>query len=133
MEQVAFRLKPGDLLKEVIERVVQEKQIAAGCLLSLVGSLDVAVLRMADATSNSQPVKQWQESMEIVSATGTVSTEGCHIHVSIADKKGIVYGGHLSDGCVVNTTVEVVLLIFNNVRFKRMFDQATGFNELVVE
>ncbi len=133
MEQVTFRLKSGDLLKETIERVVQENYIEAGGMLSMVGSLDVAVLRMADATSDSRPVKQWRESMEIVSATGTVSIEGCHVHVSISDKNGIVYGGHLSDGCVVKTTVEVIILVFHNSKFKRIFDQGTGFKELVVE
>lgn len=132
MRHISFRLKPGELLKESIERVVAENGILAGCVLSLVGSLDVTVLRMADATAGSQPVKKWHEPMEIVSGTGTVSTNGCHIHVSVADKNGVVHGGHLKDGCVVKFTVEASLLIFEDTQFIREFDAETGFSELRV-
>ncbi len=133
MKQITFRLKPGELLKERIEQVAVESNILAGCLLSIVGGLDVTFLRMADAVPDKQEVREWREPMEIVSGTGTISNEGCHIHVSVSDTQGRVFGGHLKDGCVVKFTAEITLLVFDDVKFTRVFDEATGFKELVVE
>lgn len=132
MRQITYRLKPGELLKESIEALVQNENIMAGCLVSLVGSLSHAVLRMAGATADHSPVKEWSEPVEIVSATGTISVHGCHVHIGISDKNGMVFGGHLKNGCVVATTVEIILLIFTDVEYKRLPDPDTGFDELAV-
>ena len=96
MHHISFRLKPGELLKERIEQIAVERGVEGGVLLSIVGGLDKAVLRMADATVESQIVKEWREPLEIVSGTGTVSRAGCHIHVSLSDREGHVIGGPLS-------------------------------------
>ncbi len=133
MRQISFRLKPGKLLKEEIENYAVTHNILAGCLLSIVGGLDKTVLRMADATPESQIIKTWEEPVEIVSGTGTISNEGCHLHISVSDSHGNVFGGHLKDGCVVKFTAEVVLLVFEDVVYKRLPDSATGFGELTVE
>lgn len=49
---------------------------------------------------------------EIVSLTGTLSAGCHHLHVAMADSTGAVFGGHLLPGCVVRTTVEIVLVRF---------------------
>ena len=69
---------------------------------------------------------------EIVSITGTLSEDGVHIHISVSDEYGNTIGGHLKDGCIVNTTAEIVLNIFDNIKFKREFDDKTGYDELVI-
>lgn len=92
MRQLSFRLKPGQLLKEEIEKRI--KDIKAGVLLLIVGCLENAVLRMAGATPDKQDIRNFQGPFEIVSGTGTVSKDGCHIHISLSDKKGKVTGGH---------------------------------------
>ncbi|MFA6896734.1 MAG: PPC domain-containing DNA-binding protein [Patescibacteria group bacterium] len=127
IDQITVRLKPGQDLKQEIEDVVKQKDIKAGIIASIVGSLTKAVLRIADGVN----VKQWDGLFEIVSGTGTVSVNGCHIHISIADREGAVFGGHLKQGCVINTTVELVILFFKNTEFKRLPDETTGYNELV--
>jgi uncharacterized protein len=132
MKQLAFRLKPGQLLKEEMERRVQENGVKAGVLLSIVGSLECAMLRMAGSTKDQPIVKAWIVPLEIVSGTGTFSEDGCHIHVSLSDAEGNVIGGHLKDGCVVKTTAEVVIGIFEDVSFKRVMDDETGFPELEI-
>ena len=132
MEQVSFRLKPGQLLFEEIEKRVKEKGIKAGVLLSIVAGLQNARLRMAGSDADDQIVKEWDEPFEVVSGTGTVSLDGCHIHVSLSDKNGNVIGGHLKDGCVVKYTAEIVIGIFDDVEYKRIFDEETGFKELEV-
>lgn len=132
MKHIAFRLLPGQLLKEEIERLAIEKQIHAGVLLSAVGAVENAVLRMAGSTIDNQAVKKWDEPFEIVSATGTISKDGCHIHVSLSDKEGRVIGGHLKDGCKIWPTVEIVIGILEGTEFNRILDSDTGFKELEI-
>ena len=74
MEQLTFRLKPGQFLKEEIEN--RTKEIKAGVLLSIVGGLENAVLRMAGSKPNNQIIKKVDGPFEIVSGTGTISKEG---------------------------------------------------------
>ena len=130
MKQLTFRLKPGEFLKENIE--ARTKDIKAGVLLSIVGGLENAVLRMAGSTPDNPIIKEWNEKFEIVSGTGTISNEGCHIHISLADQKGDVVGGHLKNGCKVMFTTEVVIGIFDDVSYKRTHDNETGFKELEI-
>jgi predicted DNA-binding protein with PD1-like motif len=47
MEVVPLRLQPGDDLREALEAWMGEQQEQAGCLISAVGSLSVAQLRLA--------------------------------------------------------------------------------------
>lgn len=132
MKQISFRVHKGELLKERIEEVASQKGIKAGVLLSVVGALQNGVLRMAGSTPANQVVKEWDEAFEIVSGTGTISQEGCHIHVSLSDKEGDVIGGHLKDGCRVDPTVEVIIGIFDDVSYERVYDEDTGFKELTI-
>ena len=104
MNQLTFRLKPGQLLREEIEKTVTEYNIEAGVLLSIVGGLENAVLRMAGSEPDSKIVREWDGPFEIVSGTGTLSKEGDHIHVSLADREGNVIGGHLKSGCRIKYT-----------------------------
>ncbi|MFH1430238.1 MAG: PPC domain-containing DNA-binding protein [Candidatus Uhrbacteria bacterium] len=131
MRQLAFRLKSGQLLKEEIEKRTQD--INAGVLLSIVGALENVNLRMAGATPDVQDLRNFSGPFEIVSGTGTISSDGCHIHISVADKQGDVIGGHLKDGCRVTITVEVVIGVLEGVSFSRVYDGETGFEELDVK
>lgn len=130
MKQLTFRLRPDQLLKEEIE--ARTKDIEAGVLLSIVGAVKKANLRMAGATPDNQDVRSFEGPFEIVSGTGTISKDGCHIHISVSDKDGHVFGGHLKDGCPVDLTAEIVIGVFDDVSFRRTFDESTGFKEFDV-
>lgn len=131
MNQLTFRLKPGHFLKEEIEK--RTKEIGAGVLLSIVGALENANLRMAGATSDNQIVKNFKGPFEIVSGTGSFSKDGCHLHISVSNKEGQVIGGHLKDGCEVAVTAEIIIGIFDDISYKRVLDKKTGFKELEIE
>lgn len=131
MKQLTFRLHQNQLLKEEIER--RTTDVDAGILLSIVGAVENANLRMAGSTPDSQIMKTFDGPLEIVSGTGTISRDGCHIHVSFSDKEGKVIGGHLKDGCRVALTAEVVIGIFDDVIYQRTPDENTGFKELDVK
>lgn len=132
MNQITFRLKPGQLLREEIEDRIKKQDVKAGVLLSVVGGLENIVLRMAGATPENQSVKKLDGPFEIVSGTGTISQNGCHIHISVSDKNGVVVGGHLKHGCKIAPTAEIVIGIFETAAYQRIYDEETGFKELVV-
>ena len=123
-----FRLTKGmDLKKEIEEYVVNNK--ISGVILCSVGSLSKVVIRLAGAKS----ILEQEGVFEIVSVTGTLSEDGVHIHISVSDENGNTIGGHLKDGCIVDTTAEVVLEVFDNIKLKRKYDNNTGYNELVIK
>ena len=95
MKTYTFRLKPGEDLFDSIESFIAEKKIEAGCILSSVGSLTHAALRLA----NREYLSEYDGHFEIVSMIGTVSTNGSHIHIAISDGDGMTIGGHLGSGC----------------------------------
>ncbi|WP_371655524.1 MULTISPECIES: PPC domain-containing DNA-binding protein [unclassified Streptomyces] len=129
MKTHAFRLLNGDDLKKSIESYVTAQEIQAGYVITCVGGFSGAVLRMPGAKT----FEHLEGDYEIVSIEGTLSPNGCHIHVSMSDIHGNVKGGHLSEGCIVRLTAEVVLAEDRQFRFYRRFDQDTGFNELGIE
>jgi predicted DNA-binding protein with PD1-like motif len=129
MRSFTFRLKPGQDLFDSIEEVVKENKIEAGCVLSSVGSLTHATLRLA----NREYYNEYEGHFEIVAMTGTVSIHGSHIHVAISDGDGVTTGGHLVSGCKIYTTAEIVLAVFDDQVYKReLFENDSGYEELVV-
>ncbi len=123
----SLRLTPDQDLKSEIHNLCSQNNVSAGCILSAVGSLKIVKLRLAGSNS----LFEAKGKFEIVSITGTISKNGSHIHIAIADEVGKVTGGHLTDGNLIYTTCELVLLSMENQEFKRESDPATGFKELV--
>lgn len=125
----AFRLKPGQDLKNEILQYVKEKQIKAGWVSTCVGSLTNYNIRFANQPEGSSGSGHF----EIVSLTGTVSVNGSHLHISISDSSGKTIGGHLLDSNIVYTTAEIVLLSSDDFIFKREKDGSTEWEELQVK
>lgn len=125
----AFRLKPGQDLKQEIEKLVKEKNIKAGWISTCVGSLTHYNIRFANRPNGSSDSGHF----EIVSLTGTVSLDGSHLHISISDSTGKTIGGHLMDGNIIYTTAEIVILSSDAFVFKRKKDGTTPWEELQVE
>jgi predicted DNA-binding protein with PD1-like motif len=129
MKTYTFRLKPGYDLFDSIEAFAVDKKIKAGCVLSAVGSLTHATLRLA----NREFYNEYEGHFEIVSMTGTVAISGSHIHISISDGGGVTIGGHLVSGCKIYTTAEIVLAVFEDVVYAReLLENDSGYEELVV-
>ncbi len=128
----AFRLTPGTDLKAELARFTEQEALRAGFILSCVGSLSQARLRMPGAPGEDQTFRTFDEPMEIVSLVGTLCPEGLHVHISLSRRGGDCVGGHLLAGCIVNTTAEVVIGEAQDVVFQRLTDPATGYAELSV-
>ena len=122
-----FRLKKGMDLKEEIEKYAIENEIS-GVILCSVGCLDKVVIRLAGGVK----ILEKEEKYEIVSVTGTLSPDGVHIHIAVSDEFGNTIGGHLKNGCIVDTTAEICIEEFDKIKLKREFDESTGYEELVI-
>ena len=129
----AIRLTPGVDLKEELERLTANIPLRAGCILTGVGSLARAHLRMPGAGATADQFRTFDETLEIVSLAGTLSPDGLHVHVSLSRRDGSCVGGHLMVGCIVHTTAELVIGDLPEVEFRRPHDPSTGFGELSVQ
>jgi predicted DNA-binding protein with PD1-like motif len=98
-----LRLQPGDDLRAALAELPDQLNIDAASILSGLGSLKPAVLG------------------------------GPHVHMSVSDASGAVFGGHLMAGSIVRTTAEIVVGIAPGWVFSREMDAATGYRELVVK
>lgn len=103
--------------------------IDAGVVISCVGSLSTATVRFA-GQSNATVVNG---PLEIVSLTGTISSNGSHLHLSLSDGAGNTIGGHLKEGNAVYTTVELCIGVLPDIIFVREKDESTGYPELTIQ
>lgn len=128
MQTYVFRLRPGQDLKKEIEQFVREKDIRAGWVLTSAGSLTRYNIRFANRPGSDSATGHF----EIVSLSGTVSVNGCHLHMSVSDSTGRTIGGHLVEGNMVYTTAEIVLQSDPGLEFFRENDGTTPWKELQV-
>lgn len=130
MKTISQRLTDGqDLLLE-IKKLLDEHNIQAGVMLSAVGSLKQSNIRVPVINGKVKYIHP--ENVEIDSLHGTVSKHGCHLHISVSGLDGKVLGGHVKEGCTIRTTCELVIGVLDDKTFKRVPDEATGFDELKV-
>jgi predicted DNA-binding protein with PD1-like motif len=148
---IVIRLHPGQDLESELVEFVRRNKFRACTVVSCVGSVQGATLRLANATAlNRNEVMTREERFEIVSLVGTLECDGLnevskHLHISLADKDGRVWGGHVISGVdsspadgrtstlPIFTTAEVTIIVHSNLIFTREHDPATGFPELCVK
>lgn len=126
MKEFAIRLTRGADLKASIEKLCKDNNINTAIVLSGVGCVSKAKMRLAKAID----YLEVEEDFEIVSLNGTISNGQSHIHIALSDEIGNVIGGHMCEGCIVNTTVELVLGILEEYESKREMDPNTGYDEI---
>jgi predicted DNA-binding protein with PD1-like motif len=123
-----LRLVPGDDLRVALQQALRDAAVQAAFVIQGMGSLSVAHLRYAGA----QNATALHGDLEILTLAGSLSPGGPHLHMSVANAQGKVFGGHVAPGCIVRTTAEVLLALLPEHRFSREIDTRTGFAELVV-
>lgn len=122
------RLRPGEDLIEGLRAMQVASGAEAMTVVTCVGSVTRAVLRHAGRDEGSV----YEGRFEIVSLVGTVDPARRHLHLSLADEDGRVFGGHLMPGSLIHTTAEIVVVDLSEVRFGREMCPASGYEELVV-
>lgn len=131
MDYVAARIEDGKDLREEIERIVAENHIEAGSIICGIGGLQRCRIRLP-VEEGQDPVYVDPGPVEIASMQGTVSLHSSHVHLAVCDTEGRTWGGHLSEGCIVRLTCELVIARHPGLVFDREPDASTGFDELVV-
>jgi len=130
MEVFVIRLLPGDNLQEKLVEFVKEKRLQNAFVITCVGSLTSAKIRLA----NADLTRDFSGHFEIVSLVGTIDPDGeHHLHISISDDKGNVFGGHVFSDHIVYTTAEIVIGSAQGLSFSREHCQKSGWPELVVK
>ena len=129
MKSHCFRLKYGEDILIELKKYLSSNNIKAAVLLSSVGCVTKARIRDASGVS----IKEIEENMEIISITGTLSKERCHLHIALSKEDLSTIGGHMVEGCLVNTTTEIVLLELKAFEFGSEFDESTGYDELAIK
>lgn len=128
METLPLRLHSGADLRRALEDAARTQGGVSAFVLAGIGSLGDARLRFAGAESETTVPGP----LEIVQLSGTISPSGVHLHMSVSDASGRVYGGHVGYGNMVRTTAEILLAWLEGWTLAREHDPSTGFQELVV-
>lgn len=128
MRTYALRLSPGQDVRQQLQAFVQAHQVKAAAIVTGVGSLTTVRLRLA----NQEGATEYRGHFEVVSLVGTLSVNGSHLHLSVSDSTGRTLGGHLLDGNLVYTTMELVVGVLEELDFRRETDPVSTYQELVV-
>lgn len=127
MKTICKRLHRGEDLLQSIRTLAAEENIEAGVILSGVGCVSSAVVRDAGGV-NARVISQ---SCEIVSLNGTVSANRCHLHIALSTQDLQTFGGHLLEGCIINTTCELIIGVLDGWSFGVGDDAQTGYDEVL--
>jgi uncharacterized protein len=128
MQSLPIRLSPGADLRRALEELAQGQSTDSAFVIAGIGSLTEAKLRYAGESTESTIVGP----LEIVSMAGSLCSSGAHLHMSVADALGRVYGGHVCYGNTVRTTAEILVAPLPEWSLTREHDASTGFSELVI-
>ena len=127
MSHLPLRLPPGADLRRSLEGRASGAGLSA-FVVAGIGSLSDVALRLAAE----QRTTQREGPYEIISLSGTLSANGAHLHMSVANREGQVVGGHVCYGNIIRTTAEILLVVVEGWELSRALDPTTGFQELQV-
>lgn len=128
MSYLPLRLQAGADLRRSLEETASSEGASSAFVVCGMGSLAGARLRLAGEASETALAGMF----EILCLSGTLTRDGAHLHMAVADQRGRVIGGHVCYGNVVRTTAEILLVRLSEWSLAREFDASTGFKELVV-
>ena len=129
MKPYLLRLKPNQDIKLELLKYAQERNIKTASIVSAVGSVSSMKVRIADGRT----IVSDTHNREVLSLSGTLINGKIHAHIGAISTSMDVFGGHLMQGCIVHTTMEITLLdLSEDVQAERIFDSETGYDELNV-
>ena len=116
-----------DLLEE-ITKICVDQDICLGSVEAL-GAVKKARLGYYNQQDQEYHFLDLNQTLEITNLTGNISIKDgapvVHAHVTLSDKDGHAYGGHLASGTIV-FACEVVIQVLDGAKFERGSDQVTG-------
>lgn len=119
----------GDLLEEITD-ICRKENIQLGRIEAL-GAVQRARLGFYNQQTHEYQFHVVDQPLEITKLVGNVSLKDgkpfVHAHITLADKTGNAYGGHLAPGTLV-FACEFILEAFDGPILERVFDEVTGLS-----
>ncbi|MBQ6437977.1 DNA-binding protein [bacterium] len=128
-DTILVRLDRGEEILTQIKQLATNEHIKLAHISALgaVNDLTVGVYKVSE---KKYYANHFQGDFEIVSLTGTIDTMNdefyTHLHISVGDQNGHVFGGHLAQATISATCEMVVRLIDGTI--DRQKDNVTGLN-----
>lgn len=123
------RMDKGEEILEQVKALALKENIRLASVQALgaVNDFTVGVFKTAEKRYDANT---FQGDFEIVSLTGTISTMNgefyAHLHMSVGDGQGRVFGGHLNRA-VISATCEMVVSVIPGT-VDRAFSEEIGLN-----
>lgn len=127
--KIVARIDKGEEILEKIKEIALNENIKLANInaLGAVGEFTVGVFKAKEKKYYSN---SFEGDFEIVSLTGTINTMNdkfySHLHMSVGNDKGEVFGGHLNKA-IVSATCEMVINIIDGT-VDRYFNEDIGLN-----
>lgn len=128
-DKIIVRIERGEEILSKIKEVAEKEKVTLAEINAL-GAVDDFTVGCYKLDEKEYYPNEYKGFFEIVSLTGTINTKDgeyySHIHMSAADIKGNVVGGHLNKA-IVGVTCEAVITIIDGV-VDRKYDENIGIN-----
>lgn len=128
-DTLIVRIDRGEEILAQMQAACERERVTLASVSAL-GAIDDLTVGLFDVETRRYLSNHFTGAFEIVSLTGTVTTkDGAfypHIHISVGDREGRVFGGHLNRA-VVSATCEMVIRCLDGT-VEREFDETVGLN-----
>lgn len=126
----ALRLDKKDEIIEAINKIAKDESIKFASI-SGIGALDFCEIGVFDTTKKTYDSHVFEGTHEITNLSGNITTMNgdtyLHIHITLAGKNGIAYGGHLLKG-IISVTGEIFINVYD-VNVDREHDDDINVNK----
>ena len=123
-------LDTGRDLLEALQEICKTHDIRLG-KIQAIGAVRKACIGYYDQLRGEYLYQILDRPLEITGLNGNISLKDgrpfVHVHLTLGDKGGQVFGGHLARGTVV-FDCEYIILIFKGSEFNRTFHRETGLS-----
>ena len=126
-QTVLLRLDVGEEIHESIQKVAEYYNIKTA-QVSAIGAVERTTVGFYDSTSQEYHTIKYDEGLELTSLQGNISQNNGkyhgHFHITLSDREGNVYGGHLIES-YIHLTCEIFIRIIDTT-VERQHEEATG-------
>ena len=128
-DTLVLRIDKGEEIIQSLRLAAEKEQVRLAAVEAL-GAVDDFTVGVFDTVEKQYHANHFSGAYEIVSLTGTVTTQDgkfyAHLHMSAGDREGKVFGGHLNSA-TVSATCEMVVRVVDGV-VERRRDEEVGLN-----
>ena len=126
---IVLRIDKDEEILSAIKDLALKENIKLANINAL-GAVNEVVVGVYKVDEKKYYSNEFKGNFEIVSLTGTINTMNgkfySHLHMSVGNENGEVFGGHLNKA-IVSATCEMIINIINET-VDRYYDEEIGLN-----